>query len=365
MDKLIEKQYKGNTVYLRDNIFDISIYEALISSEEYGYIEYINEPKVIIDAGGNIGLSAIYFANRFPNAKIISIEPASDNIEILKKNVEPYKNISVEFCALMSSDGWGAIIDSGSTLGYQVEKSEENDGVACKSIASICREYSIDYIDMFKFDIEGAEKAIFEGDLDWLNKTGSIVIELHERYAEGCNKVFFDATNNMFKYQWIGGENIYLSKEGIAYPSLPNMYKTENPATTPTELYNDARTKFDLDFTEMCSKKDEEIAKFGEEAKKAYKELEEKSAEFDVICHEKDEQLAKICTQKDEELSKIIAQKDEQLTKVCEQKDAELAKICEQKDAELQKLASIIEENNANFANICAEKDAEIERLRS
>jgi len=31
--------------------------------------------RVILDCGGHIGCSAIYFANRFPNAKIFTIEP--------------------------------------------------------------------------------------------------------------------------------------------------------------------------------------------------------------------------------------------------------------------------------------------------
>ena len=37
--------------------------------------------------------SAIYFANRLPNSKIISIEPEEKNFEILNENIKHYPNI--------------------------------------------------------------------------------------------------------------------------------------------------------------------------------------------------------------------------------------------------------------------------------
>ncbi len=41
----------------------------------------------IIDCGANIGITALYFAARYPNARIYSVEPDPSNFAILKQNV--------------------------------------------------------------------------------------------------------------------------------------------------------------------------------------------------------------------------------------------------------------------------------------
>jgi hypothetical protein len=47
----------------------------------------------IIDAGANIGLTSVYFANRFPNAQILALEVDRQNFELLIENTRPYANI--------------------------------------------------------------------------------------------------------------------------------------------------------------------------------------------------------------------------------------------------------------------------------
>ena len=49
-------------------------------------------------------------------------------------------------------------------------------------------------IDLLKLDIEGAEREIFgTGDLDWMNRTRAIIIELHDRFRPGCEAAFLSA----------------------------------------------------------------------------------------------------------------------------------------------------------------------------
>ena len=52
----------------------------------------------------NIGLAAVFFANRHPNAEIVAIEPEHQNFEILRKNVEPYSQIRPLEAALWGSN---------------------------------------------------------------------------------------------------------------------------------------------------------------------------------------------------------------------------------------------------------------------
>lgn len=71
---------------------DPDTFEQIFVSNEYDFLVE-TQPQIIVDAGANIGLASIYFANNYPEAKIIAIEPEQSNFELLKKNVAPYPNI--------------------------------------------------------------------------------------------------------------------------------------------------------------------------------------------------------------------------------------------------------------------------------
>lgn len=86
------KYYKP--IILRNNTSDISVFNQVIFNQDYNIpLNFI--PKIIIDCGANIGLTTIYFKNKFPDAKIISVEPEKSNYEILQRNTKNDKDI---FC---------------------------------------------------------------------------------------------------------------------------------------------------------------------------------------------------------------------------------------------------------------------------
>ena len=61
-------------------------------------------PRVVVDAGANIGLSTVFFANKFPQAKIVAIEPEPSNFAMLRDNVAPYPNVTPVQAALWKED---------------------------------------------------------------------------------------------------------------------------------------------------------------------------------------------------------------------------------------------------------------------
>ena len=80
-------------VTLRLKTSDISTYEQVFGNDEYDF-SLNNPPRVIVDGGANIGLASIYFANRYPDAKIIAIEPEASNFSLLQRNVAAYPQIT-------------------------------------------------------------------------------------------------------------------------------------------------------------------------------------------------------------------------------------------------------------------------------
>ena len=54
---------------------DLPIFKAVFEAEEHSIPVENFKPKLILDCGGNIGCTALYYALKYPDAKIYSIEP--------------------------------------------------------------------------------------------------------------------------------------------------------------------------------------------------------------------------------------------------------------------------------------------------
>ena len=204
---------------LRYKTSDIPTYDQVFLQNEYDFIAS-PPPKTIIDAGANIGLASIYFANRYPEATIIAIEPELSNFELLSSNVKPYKNITPLNVALWNSNEKINLMDPGlGKWGFmtQEDNSEEDKyGDVCHivqgiTVDKIIDDYGLDRISILKIDIEGAEREVFMDPSRWLDKVDSLIVELHERMKPGCNRVFYNGTNG-FDAEWQLGENVYLSR---------------------------------------------------------------------------------------------------------------------------------------------------------
>jgi FkbM family methyltransferase len=161
---------------------------------------YLPDAKVVIDAGANIGYTAILFANWWPNCKIISIEPDKENYELTLKNTQAYSNITVLHGGLWNKN-IALKIEAGQEDGFVVREcfdntvNEEN---LCKgfSIEDLMKTYHISEIDFLKMNIEGSEKEVFaENYQHWLPKTKAMLIELHDGKNAGCSNTVFNTIN--------------------------------------------------------------------------------------------------------------------------------------------------------------------------
>ena len=61
------------------------------------------------------------------------------------------------------------------------ELAGEGHAVAAITRDRLMRDQGIDHIDILKVDIEGAEKEVFADTSAWIDRVGSIIVELHER----------------------------------------------------------------------------------------------------------------------------------------------------------------------------------------
>ncbi|WP_437274526.1 FkbM family methyltransferase [Sorangium sp. So ce375] len=205
--------------YLRMPSTDVETFEQVFIQEDYAF-DVRTAPTTIVDAGANIGLASLYFANRFPGSRIIAIEPEDGNFELLERNVAPYKNITPVHGALWHENKkinlvdphlgeWGFMTQSADDAGEKLGETRHE--VQGMTIDAIMKDHGIEHIDILKMDIEGAEREIFSGPSPWLGKVDALIVELHERMKPGCNRSFYRSTNG-FEDEWWRGENVYLAR---------------------------------------------------------------------------------------------------------------------------------------------------------
>ena len=220
--------------YLRDLTSDIATFDQVFIDQEYDFVMK-KAPRVIVDAGANIGLSSIYFANKYPESKIIAIEPENSNDEMLKNNVAPYSNIVSLNAALWNENEEINLVDPGrGNWGFLTEGDgdrcqAEHSGKMCHKIQGmtinkIMEKNGIEKIDVLKIDIEGAEREVFMNSSSWIGKIDALIIELHERMKPGCNSSVYNGTKG-FDDEWKQGENVFFSRRKCL---TPNPDKQEN-----------------------------------------------------------------------------------------------------------------------------------------
>jgi len=206
--------------HIRPKTSDVPTFAQIFEHREYD-VELNREPLTIIDAGANIGLSAIYFANRFPNAKIIAIEPETSNFAMLKHNVAPYQNVTPIQAALWDDDGEIEVVDVGiGHWGFQARTAGASETVCHRvpafTVRSIMERFEMSHVDVLKVDIEGAEKEVMDASANWIDDISMLIIELHDRLKPGCTQALQQATANRFAKEWQLVENLYLARNGVA-----------------------------------------------------------------------------------------------------------------------------------------------------
>ena len=208
-------------LYVRPNTLDNASFEEIFLDGEYDipYPAFSSQPIQILDAGANTGFASIFYANKFPDSKIIAVEPEAENSIQLRLNVEQYSMVSAVEGAIwkedtrlnLKDDGWG-------TRGYMMEETIENlDGlVNAYSIETIKRMFEWNHIDILKMDVEGSEKEIFESNYEfWIPRTHCLIIETHDRMKPGCSESLLTTMKKFDFNSFAQGENLIFVNQNM------------------------------------------------------------------------------------------------------------------------------------------------------
>jgi FkbM family methyltransferase len=197
-------------VYCRHGTSDKFVFDQIFIEEEYAGLGKLENVHWIIDCGANVGYSAVYLLNKYPQAKVIAIEPDPGNFELCSMNLAPYGDRAY----VINSAIWSSTVDlvihrplqDNGEWAIQVRpcKPGETPALNAIGIKSLFEDFNLDRVDILKVDIETAELEVFGHNYqEWLKKVKYIAIELH---GKECEEVFFKALSSIKHNSWSAGE---------------------------------------------------------------------------------------------------------------------------------------------------------------
>lgn len=217
-------------VYLRSTIADHSAFWICLVAEQYSvrpfphrnrlsmiYERMVQEGRqpLIIDAGANIGMSALWYAKTYPKALIFAIEPNRENYELLVKNARAFEGQIIPFFGGIWPRDAGLFIENpeAGAQHYRTREAPADTPESLKAITieTILSETASEDIFIAKIDIEGGQKALFEENTAWIGKTHLIVVELDDWQFPwaGTSRPFFSCISNYPFDYLLHGENIF------------------------------------------------------------------------------------------------------------------------------------------------------------
>jgi FkbM family methyltransferase len=176
---------------------------------------------LILDCGANIGAASVWFAETFPRARVLAIEPEAGNFEILRRNSSSRPRITPILAAVTGRPGEVGLVDPGiGEWGYRtavVPPGEGHRRVRARTVGELVETHGGSPF-VLKLDVEGAEAGIFEAADEALDRFPVIVIELHDWMLPGT------ASSGSF-ISWHAGRNRDLVVRG------ENLVSIANPAS--------------------------------------------------------------------------------------------------------------------------------------
>lgn len=184
----------------RDSV-DLNLMGLIFDKNEYGLEKIARRDELtaryeaivaqdlvplIVDCGAHCGIATKFFAETYPLARIVAVEPDEDNVALARKT-NSESRITVLCAAVGSADGTGSLERQDRSFAHRVNG----------AVAGETRVLSIDtLVDgerrsgarpfIVKIVIEGSEENLFADNTGWIDAFPLLIIELHDGMLPGA-----------------------------------------------------------------------------------------------------------------------------------------------------------------------------------
>lgn len=148
-------------------------------------------PALIVDAGANIGCTAVFLANAYPGARIVAVEPDVENAALARRNTARYPQVELVEGAVWPRPVMLEIENpQDESWAFRMRERPVEAGGAGMRGLTIDELSKGAQIDLLKVDIEGGETQLFTEETQWLGRVGAMLVELH---GAECSKAVANA----------------------------------------------------------------------------------------------------------------------------------------------------------------------------
>ena len=190
----------------RPGTTDLLVLEQVFLDGEY-HVEPIAPESIeyIVDLGSNIGVTAMFWAQRYPKARMALVEPDPDNFKLLQRNTAAFQDRCVLLNAAVSDRrGETSFFRSDREYGHSILKADDSVSeikVKTLTVSDVLSEAGFPRVDLLKMDIEGGEQIVMPTIGTWKHAPRYLIAELHPPYdfdafTQHCQSVGLRATQS-------------------------------------------------------------------------------------------------------------------------------------------------------------------------
>jgi len=173
--------------YYRPGTTDLLVLEQVFLDREY-HVEPIAPESIeyIVDLGSNIGVTAMFWAQRYPHARMVLVEPEPDNFRLLRRNTAAFAHRCTLLNAAVSDRrGAASFFRSEREYGHSILRTDDcvaEIQVKTLTMSDVLSEAGFPRVDLLKMDIEGGESLVMPTIGTWKYAPRYLIAELHPPY---------------------------------------------------------------------------------------------------------------------------------------------------------------------------------------
>lgn len=206
---------------------DRSAFEQVFLEEGCAVPFMAAPPRTVVEGSAHVGFASAWFAERYPKATVIALEPSAGSCALLRQNTRSYPNVRVLRAALWSRSATLRVRNPDAPpWSRQVEECAAGTpgSFEAVSVQDLLDQTSDGVIDVLELDVEAAQRVLFSvGVDDWIERVRSFVIDLR---TPGADALVLGALRSRSFSERVRGQKAIFQRapaptEGRTSPILP------------------------------------------------------------------------------------------------------------------------------------------------